>query len=341
MEIRKITDKSRWENFVLDQKPDTFLHSWNWGEFQRITGEEIFRLGIFDDQELASIALIIKVNAKRGKFLFCPHGPLLANGKRQTANREILNQFFDYLKDLTEKEKVDFIRISPLLKDTPENLEIFRRYGFKDAPVHMVHPELSWLLDISRTEEEILKGMRKTTRNLIRRAEREGVEIIESKNISDVDKFYEIHEQTVGRHGFVPFSKSYLKKQFEALSGDNQISVFLARHNNQILSSAIIVFYGNSAFYHHGASLASKVPASHLLLWKIILEAKNRSCGIFNFWGIAPDDKPNHPWAGLTFFKTGFGGYKEEYLHAQDLIITKKYWLNWLIEKTRRWKRGY
>ncbi|MBU4368136.1 peptidoglycan bridge formation glycyltransferase FemA/FemB family protein, partial [Patescibacteria group bacterium] len=286
------------------------------------------------------VALIIKVSAKRGKFLFCPHGPIKSQ-KSKVKSQKFFEVIFNYLRDLAIKEKVDFIRISPLLENTPENLEIFRSYGFRSAPIHMMHPEIAWLLGISKSEEEIFYGMRKTTRNLIRRAEREGVEITESKKTGSIGEFYKLHEQTVNRHGFVPFSKAYLKKQFEVFSPENQISVFFAKRKSAILSAAIIVFYGHSAFYHHGASRASKIPTSHLLIWEAIKEAKKRGCEIFNFWGIAPSGVRNHPWAGLTFFKTGFGGYKKEYLHAQDLVIEPKYWLNYLIEKIRRFSRGY
>ncbi len=344
MEIKEITDKSQWEHFVLSQNTDTFLESWNWGTFNAATGEKIWRLGIYEAENLIGAALIIEVDAKRGRFLFCPHGPII--DKLQITNfklqiQEILNDLFEYLKDLAQKEKVDFIRISPLLEDSRENLEIFRLAGFKNAPVHMMHPELSWILDISKNEDEILKGMRKTTRNLVRRAERENVKIESSPKIEDVDRFYAIHAKTVSRHGFVPFSKKYLEKEMEAFLPDDQISVFFASHNGEILSSAIIVFYGNSAFYHHGASLASKIPASYLLLWEAIREAKKRNCQRFNFWGIAPETKPNHPWAGLTHFKTGFGGSKSRYLHCQDLPITAKYYFNWAIESYRRWRKGY
>lgn len=345
MQIKEITDKTRWENFILSQSPNTFLHSWNWGEFNKLMGDKIFHLGIFDNEKLAGVALVIKVIAKRGKFLFCPHGPIIESSKFNPPDggqsSKFWNTLFDYLKNLAKKEDVDFVRISPLLENTPENLEIFSNHGFRNAPVHMMHPEIAWLLDISKSEEEIFSGIRKTTRNIIRRAEKEGIEIAESKENGDIEKFYSLHEQTVGRHKFVPFPKDYLKKEFEVFSPENQISVFFAKHNSMIISSAIIVFYDHSAFYHHGASLASKIPASHLLIWEAIKAAKKRGCEIFNFWGIAPEGAKNHPWAGLTFFKTGFGGYKKEYLHAQDLVISHKYWLNYLIEKIRRFSRGY
>ncbi len=356
MQIREITDKSQWENFINAQNANTFLQSWNWGEFNLKNGDKIFRLGIFENDILVGAALIIKISARRGKFLFCPH-LLLALSAVEGASRKSLEILFEYLKDLAIKEKVDFVRISPLIQNTPENLKIFQDYGFRNAPIHMMHPELSWILDISKSEEEILKGMRKTTRNLVRRAEKpfdlvrlhspqaaqgkESVEVLEVKTIEGIEEFYKLHEQTVGRHGFIPFSKNYLKKEFVAFSPDGQISVFFAKHDGQVLSSAVIVFYGGSAFYHHGASQTSKIPASYLLMWRIIQESKKRGCKIFNFWGIAPEDKPKHPWAGLTLFKTGFGGERQEYLHCQDLPITSKYWLNWLIETVRRRKRGY
>lgn len=350
MEIKEITDKTQWENFINAQKADTFLQSWNWGEFNKLNSSKIWRLGIFDSDELIGTALVIRVDAKRGKFLFIPQGPI--PGKLQTPNpnsqsnpksqiSKIFSALFSYLKDLAIKEKVDFVRISPLFENTPENLKIFLDYGFRNAPVHMMHPELSWILDISRTEEEIMKGMRKTTRNLIRRAEKEKVKIIELKSIEGIEEFYRLHQQTVSRHGFVPFSKKYLKKEYEALSVDDQISIFYAEHEGKTLSSAIIVFYGDSAFYHHGASETSKIPASYALLWKIIQEAKKRGFRKYNFWGIAPEGQTKHPLAGLTIFKTGFGGYREEYLHCQDLPVTSKYWLNWIIESIRRWKKGY
>lgn len=348
MQIREITDKTQWENFVYAQNANTFLQSWNWGEFNRLSGDKIFRLGIFENDNLIGVALIIKVNARRGKFLFCPHGPIMESRKVEPAcrqagveSRKLSGILFDYLKNLAIKEKVDFVRFSPLIENMPENLKIFQDYGFRNAPVHMMHPELSWLLDISKNEEEILKGMRKTTRNLVRRAEKENVEIIEVKSIEGIEEFYKLLMQTVGRHGFIPFPREYLKKELESFAPENRISIFFAKHAGQVLSSAIIVFYGNSSYYHHGASFASKIPASYLLMWRIIQESKKRDCKIFNFWGIAPEGQPKHPWAGLTLFKTGFGGFKEEYLHCQDLPITSKYWFNWLVESVRRWKRGY
>ncbi len=77
LEIRKIEDKKIWEDFLFQCEEKTFLQSWNWGEFQKKMGNKIWRLGVFKNGELIGVTLVIKIEAKRGRFLFVPHGPCL------------------------------------------------------------------------------------------------------------------------------------------------------------------------------------------------------------------------------------------------------------------------
>ena len=341
MQIKEITDRSQWENFVQLEKESTFLQSWNWGEFNKNTGEKIWRLGIFDNEELLAVTLVIRVNARRGSFLFVPQGSIISQ-KSKVKSQKLLELFFDHLKGLGKAEKVGFVRISPILENTEENLEIFKQAGFKNAPIHMMHPELTWVLDITKSEDEIMKGMRKTHRNLIRRAIKDGVEIIKSTEEKYLKAFYDIHAETVKRHKFVPFAYEYIKNEIEAFKGDDQIEIFSAIYDGKIISSAVVVYYGNQAFYHHGASSSEymKIPSSYLNLFEAIKEAKTREKTIFNFYGIV-ENKPKHPWSGLSKFKKGFGGYQKELLHCQDLPLNQKYLLTYFVETLRKIKRGY
>jgi lipid II:glycine glycyltransferase (peptidoglycan interpeptide bridge formation enzyme) len=61
----------------------------------------------------------------------------------------------------------------------------------------------------------------------------------------------------------------------------------------------------------------------------------------YNFWGVAPENKPTHPWQGLTTFKLGFGGERHHFLHAQDLPLSPFYWISFWYQKLWNWKRGY
>ncbi len=370
MEIKEIDNKKIWENFLLECQEKTFLDSWNWGEFQEKEGEKIWRLGVYDGEKLFALVLVVKIKAKRGTFLFIPHGPVI---KYQVSNSkyQVLEILLKELKKIAKEKRASFIRISPIWsarnathsvaggparrslgeggERKEENTNIFKKLGFRDAPIH-IHPEVTWELNIKSSEEELLKGMRKTTRYLIRQAEKNtDIEIVKSEDIKDLEKFNKIYCLTAERHKFVPFSIDYLQNEFSSFLADDQILIFLGKYREEIVSSAVIVFWQNIGFYHQGASLSKyrKIPVSYLLQWEAIKEAKRRGCQAYNFWGIAPDikdkfqvQKSKHPWAGLSLFKMGFGGYRKEYVKTQDLPLSPLYWLTYFFESARRIKRG-
>ncbi len=375
--MREIIDKKIWEDFLLDCKEKTFLQSWNWGEFNKEMGSKIWRLGLYGESsefkaqsskpqfpprtrfvgkdktqnpELIAVALVIRIKARRGTFLLVPHGPII-NNRVSSIKYQVLEILLEKLIEIAKEENCSFIRISPIWERTKENEKIFRELGFRNAPIH-IHPELTWKLDITIPEQELLMNMRKTTRYLIRQGlKNQDIEIIQDNSVRGVEEFNKLYQKTVDRQHFIPFSLDYLKNEFLVFSQDNQISVFLGKYKGEILASAMIIFYQDRAFYHQGASWQKypKIPVSYLLQWEAIKEAKKRGCQIYNFWGIAPVCvnkarieiiNKNHPWYGLSLFKIGFGGYKKEYVKTQDFVISKRYWINYIIEKMRRIKRG-
>ncbi len=198
MEVKEIFEKNVWENFLKKCEEKTFLHSWNWGEFNTMMGDRIWRFGVYDDQ-LIGVALVIKVKARRGDFLFIPHGPVVSRAKAL-----VLKTLMGKLKPLAVVEKVSHIRIAPI---TESGLVVFKKLGFRNAPT-FVHPELTWELDISLNEDELLMGMRKTTRYLIKKAIKENVEIVEADGVKEFDRLY---QQTTVRQHFTPFSIDYMK----------------------------------------------------------------------------------------------------------------------------------
>ena len=340
MEVKLIEDKEIWENFLLECEEKTFLSSWNWGEFQKKIGNKIWRLGVFENNNLLSVALVIKITARRGTFLFIPHGPLIKNGQELFLTISIV---LEELKKTAREEKASFIRVSPIWERNEENEEIFKKLGFRLAPIHM-HPEASWKLDIRPAEEELIMQMRKTTRYLIRQAEKNNdIEIYQSQKIEDIEIFNNLYQEVVKLQHFVPFSYEYLKNEFSAFTPDNKISLFFGKYKGEIIASAFVLFWSKIGFYHHAALLPQyhKIPIAYSLLWEAIKEAKRRGCILYDFWGyVDPKENPEHPWAGPTLLKMGFGGKPYEYIKTQDLPLSWKYWLTYLFEKLRKTKRG-
>ena len=219
-----------------------------------------------------------------------------------------------------------------------------------------MHAETTWELPLTnKTEEELLFSMRKTTRYLIKKAARDGVLIEKTEDPKAIKIFYNLYQETAKREKFTPFSFDFIKKEFAAFSKSKKAMIFLAKvtsfDSNQFqpisksfnyLAASIIIFTKNAAFYHQGASLHTKIPATYLLQWEAIKEAKNRGCQLYNFWGIYDEKRPQRTpksWQGLTLFKTGFSGQIKRLLPTQDYIASKKYYLTLFWEKCLMWQR--
>lgn len=330
-----VKNKGNWENFLLTMFWQPFFQSWNWGEVQERIGNSVFRFGMYDKNKLRGICLAVLVEAKRGRYLHLRHSPLLSHFEKQ------FDPFLAEIKVRAKDLNADFIRMSPLLEQTSFDINFLRQRGFRNAPIHNMDAENAWVLDLDKSEEEILSGMRKTTRYLVKKALTLPIAITKSTDKRDFAHFLNLYETTSRRHSFIPHRG--VVEEFEVFTRDKQALLFLARYKSQVLASAFIIFYGDQAVYHHGASSDEfrDIPAAYLLQWEAIKEAKRQGKKLYNFWGVVPPEKTNHPWQGLTLFKTGFGGRRVNFIHAQDLPLTIGYWKTFAIETAWRIKRGY
>lgn len=357
MEIKEINNKEKWENFLAGCEEKTFLQSWNWGDFWQRMGNlpgpaywpsrphsgKIWRLGIYDNGDLIAVCLVILIKARRGTYLLLPHGPMIIQNYNSKLKINILTVLLAELKKIGKQEKADFIRIAPLLGKSEENEKIFRDLGFREAPMHANAYQATIRLDIQSSEEELLKNMRKTTRYLIKKA-LANKEISTEKGVGakDLEAFLKISKETSKRQKFIPFSDVYIKNEFEIFAKDNQAIFLFGKYKGEIAAGALIIFWSKIGFYHQAASLGkfAKLSIPYLLQWEAIKEAKRRGCLLYDFWGyVDPKKEPNHPWAGPTLFKMGFGGKIFQYLKTQDLPLSKKYYLTYLFEKIRKIKR--
>jgi len=344
MEVKEITNppiggKEIWEGFLAGCKEKSFLDSWNWGEFQIKMNNKIWRLGVFDGQNIKALALITKIKAKRGTFLLIQHGPIFQN-----FNEEIFSFLINELKNIARQEKADFLRIAPLLENNKENLSIFKKLGFRKSSMHANAYEATWMLDIMPQKEDLLKNMRKTTRYLINHTiKNPDIQIEKSDKQESIETYQKLNKEVALRQKFVPFSQEYIKNEFEVFSEDNNALWLFGKYKGEIVAGALVIFWSGIGFYHQAASLSKYAHLSipYLLQWEAIKEAKNRGCTLYNFWGFTdPKKYSKHPWAGPTLFKMGFGGYSTEYIKTQDLPLSKKYWLTFIFETLRKIKRG-
>lgn len=335
VKIDIVTKHSEWEDFLLTQPWQPFFQSWDWGEVQKSIGHDILRLGVYEKEKLIGICLIVGIQAKRGSYFHLRHGPVFIKFESS------FDALLEAIKEEARKRNISFIRMSPVLEEGVFDLHFLQLRGFRNAPIHNMDAENAWVLDLDKSEEEILSGMRKTTRYLVRKAEKLPIEISETIQKKDFESFLKLYEETSSRHQFVPHRG--IKEEFALFSKNGEAKLFLAKYKRKVLAGALIIFYGAQAIYHHGATSNEyrEIPAAYLLQWVAIKEAKKQGKKLYNFWGVVPPEKQKHPWQGLTLFKTGFGGRRINFIHAQDLPLTIGYWKTYTIETAWRIKRGY
>ena len=318
--LEPVSDRNQWEKFLLGSDQANFLQSWQWGKMHQDLGQTVWRYGIYDQNRLSGILQLIKVPAKRATYFECPGGPVI------DWSGPVYPWLFKELKQLARENGASFIRIRPNI--------LAQDLGLRKAPMHLT-AETTWVLPLEPSEEELLKNMRKTTRYLIKKAEKLGVKVSQSTDPQDIDRLYKLQQETVDCKHFVPFSQDYFLAELKSFLPD-KIRLFKAGYQGKILAIAMIIFYGTEAVYHYSGSsnVNREIPASYLLQWEVIKTAKKLGMKRYNFWGYTAD--PRHRFFGPSLFKAGFGGREVRYLPAQDLVVSQAYWPNWLVETLRR-----
>ena len=150
-----------------------------------------------------------------------------------------------------------------------------------------------------------------------------------------------MQEETAKRQGFVPPNLATLLAEREAF-GD-RIWIYVAKTSDgEPIAYGLIIGDGREADYYEAASteLNRKMPGAYALLWRAMKDLKKAGYERFNLWGIAPAGQPGHRYAGVTTFKTGFGGEVVEYVPAHDLIISRVGYLkDYIVESARKKRR--
>lgn len=334
--------KEQLNAFITSQPQSQFLQSWEWGEFQASVGHQVFRLGAENDSgELIAVATLIKKNIGFGwSYLFCPRGPSTKFSIFSAVADSIkdIDFIFDEIKKIAQREKALFLRFEPVFEYSISN----NQYSIKKTID--VEPSKTTILDLSKSEDEMLSAMHQKTRYNIRLAEKKGVTIREA-GTDEFDKFWSLMSATGNRDGFRLHNKKYyqamfknskleIDSKFRIQNSELNIELFFAEHKGVLIAANIIAIFGDTATYVHGASSDEhrNVMAPYLLQWRVIQMAKAQGCRYYDFFGV-----DETKWPGVTRFKNGFAGTSIEYPGTFDLVLNHfQYILYSFIRKVRR-----
>lgn len=298
------------------------LQSWEWGEARKQMGIEVLRLT--DGKHVFQITFH-KIPHTSFKIGYLPRSIMPSD--------HVLEYIYQYGKS----HNVIFMKMEPYVEKSDATIIQNQKYTLRPSP-HPLFPNWSISLDLRPSEEELLKNMKSKTRYNIKLAQKKGVTIREESDEEGFNTFSKLYFETCKRQKYHGHTPGYHKIIWENLK-DSMAHILIAYYE-EIPLAAYELFYFNKKFYYPygGTSIQHRnVMAANLLMWEAIRLGKKLGAETFDMWGaLGPQYDENHPWAGFTKFKEGYGGKFTEYAGSYDLIINSgQYALYNLLHKAR------
>jgi lipid II:glycine glycyltransferase (peptidoglycan interpeptide bridge formation enzyme) len=307
LRVVEVHDRARWNAAVLAAPRADLLQSWEWGEFKRQTGGwQPLRLAALSGNELVAGAQVLARSLLGARFLYLPRGPWW----RDWLGVEALVR---YLRR-REAPRAPLLRADPPLASADQLAGV----GFRPAP-RQFQPRATIVVDLTPAPDEILARFNSQVRYNARLAERKGVEVVVG-GASEVEEFWKLYAATAGRKGFEWRALSYFAR-LVAVFGD-AADVVLGRRAGETLAGAIILRFGQTAYYLYGASGGDRsVKPAELVQHRAMLWARDRGATRYDMWGVPAHPTEDNPLYGVYRFKSGFGGQEEVYVGALDLPL--------------------
>ena len=331
--IEDAISRKEWDGFVATREEANFLQSWDFYEFHLARGKKVVRRVVRrGDVVVAAYAGVVET-AKRGRYLAVAGGPLL-----DWNDKKLVKMVFQDIRQQGEATECVFVRVRPQLELSRQSLELMSKLGLKRAPMYL-SVEYAGILDLRKSEAEILAGAAQGFRRKLRKADKLDIEVTASDKDEDIKEFCRLEKLHAERQKYVAFSEDFLTRQFEAFRKGGEVLIYTARKDGEVLAQNFMIFYGPEASYHYGVSseLGTRYSAAPLLHLAAMDEARKRGCIRYNLWGIVGREETSHRFYGVSEFKRSFGCEELRYTPAHDMILQPlKYQVTKLVEIARK-----
>jgi len=316
-----VTDRAAWNGFIAKQSGAQFTQSWEWGEFRVSMGCAIERLALTDEKGKWLAAALFTFHRKPlfGGYWYAQRGPVIRHDLLSNA-KDVLARFMGELEVRGFPKRGLFWRVEPPVEWKRED----RLFGDPFVRARSYQPSATCILELTKTEDELLARMHEKTRYNIRLAERKGVRVRAGDAPEDVDVFLKLNAETASRDRFLSQSPSYIRSTISSL-GSKMALVRIAELNGVPLAANVEIAYGDTITYLYGASsnASRNVMAPFALHWDTIKAAKAAGKHFYDFYGINPEDASSPAyktsWEGITRFKLGWGASRIEYVGTYEL----------------------
>ncbi|MEK7498125.1 MAG: peptidoglycan bridge formation glycyltransferase FemA/FemB family protein [Patescibacteria group bacterium] len=235
------------------------------------------------------------------------------------------------LKEFAKKENLFFIKLEPNVEKDETLVKNLKAWGLVFGKT-LFTPTTFWI-DLTKSEDDLLKSFSSKTRYNIRLAERSGVSVTEDNSDEAFNKYLELTRETTQRDKFYAHSEKYHRLMWETLKPAGIAHLLVAKYNNEIVTTWILFTSHDFLYYPYGASTHKykNIMANNLVMWKAIKFGKSLGLKTFDLWG-------REPGKGFTRFKEGYNPKVVEFIGTWDLPINKALYWQYRIAEFIRWQ---
>lgn len=328
MNLKPITNKQK---RIYNKAASHIMQSWEWGEFRKSLGTHLLRYGIYKNGMLASIFQLTLHPIPFTKKLigYLPRGPIPDNDLAHA------------LVQIARVQNCAFIKVEPNVEITNDQLPIISHQFIPSPKTYFT--KYNFIIDLTQSEEELLKKMHPKTRYNIRLAQKKGVRVEERTDDEALEIYLKLYFETTKRQGFYGHNPDYHKKAWETMRKSNMARILIGFYQKKPLTAWMLLNFKDTLYYPYGGSLPvhREVMHSNLVAWEAIRVGKRLKLKSFDMWGAANSRDPDtsDSFYGFHNFKKGYGGKLVEYIGTFDLVFNKPvYFAATLIDKSTRLK---
>ena len=298
-------DSSAWDNSVHDLMGHP-LQLWGWGELKSAHNWQARRIHFYDENHSvigAAQILIRKLPIPFNQFCYVPRGPIWKPGH----DREVLEALQAYCK---KELPGTHISIEPDAKN------IDYRTGWRTTNNTILIPR-TLILDLRKSEEDLLSAASKKTRQYIRKSKREGLEIVRVTTKDDLAALLAIYKETAQRAGFALHDDQYYFDVHDKL-GESSV-IFAAMQAKSPIAFVWLAASSKTAFELYGGmnETGQSLRANYALKWHAISRCKE--------WGIERYDMNGLLNDGVSNFKRGFADHEDMLIGTLDFPMSPLY----------------
>ncbi len=297
-----------WDDFLISAPDGHHEQTSLWGQVRARYGWKIARYIIREKGEIIAGAQVQLRSVWRfGHLAYITYGPCI-NTEEELVWQICLTELKRFLRGLG----VIYTAVG-LPYHAHGLIKFLEAEGFIKKP-HRLEPhflDTTLVIDLTKQPEEILAGMRASTRRNVRHALKNSIAIVEGETC-DIDTFRDLMWALCARRNITPNPPhaDFFQQLWEMFNTKGWVKLFIAMHNQKPVSAAIAFPFGGwfRVWKVGWSGEYGNLKPNEAMWWGMIQYARRTGYRHFDFVEVNPDHIKAPQSENVTTFKLGFGG---------------------------------